>query len=149
MRDAEDLKELFAPFAAISAKRMFSGHGVYADGLCFALHLRGEIYLKTDAITDARFAEAGAEPFVYNGHRGEVKVMSYRRLLPAAYDDPEELKFWCGLAFDAARRAFEIKAAKKTKARGAAKSAVGSSKRPAAARSRKVAARPARKGAER
>src|SRR5579883_140146 len=55
--DAEGLKELFAPFAPVSVKRMFSGHGVYADGVCFALNLRGDIFLKADSLTEQRFAE--------------------------------------------------------------------------------------------
>ena len=33
--DAEGLKELFAPFGPVAVKRMFGGHGVYADGLVF------------------------------------------------------------------------------------------------------------------
>ena len=34
--DREALEELFAPFAVVSARRMFSGHSVYFDGLCLA-----------------------------------------------------------------------------------------------------------------
>ncbi|HXW20503.1 MAG TPA: TfoX/Sxy family protein [Roseiarcus sp.] len=110
--DAEALKELFEPFAAVSVRRMFSGYGVYADGLCFALNLRGGVFLKADGLTEARFIAAGSEPFVYEGRRGAVTVMSYWRLLPSAYDDPDELKMWCGLAFEAARRGAAIKADK-------------------------------------
>jgi DNA transformation protein and related proteins len=118
--DADALKELFEPFAAVSVRRMFSGYGVYADGLCFALNLRGEVYLKADRASEARFAGAGSEPFVYDGHRGKVTVLSYWRLPPTAYDDPEELKAWCALAMGAARRAFEIK-----KMKGNAKAGAG------------------------
>lgn len=110
--DAEGLKDLFAPFAPVSVKRMFSGHGVYAEGLCFALDLRGDIFLKADEATKARFAAAGSEPFVYEGHRGKVTAMSYWRLPANAYDDPDELKAWCGLAMEAARRAAAVKEAK-------------------------------------
>ena len=46
--DAEGLKEIFEPFGAVSVKRMFGGHGVYADGLCFAIEAGGEVYLKVD-----------------------------------------------------------------------------------------------------
>jgi DNA transformation protein and related proteins len=121
--DAEGLKELFAPFAAVSLKRMFSGHGVYTDGICFALHLRDDIYLKTDAETQARFEAAKSEPFAYDGHRGRVTVTSYWRLPPGAYDDPDELKDWCGLAVQAARRFATAKAAKAGKRMKIAKAA--------------------------
>ena len=110
--DADGLKELFAPFAPVSVKRMFSGHGVYADGVCFALNLRGDIFLKADSLTEQRFAAAGSQPFVYEGRRGTVTVLSYWRLVPGAYDDPDELKAWCGLAMAAARRAAAAKQAK-------------------------------------
>ena len=112
MRDAEGLKELFEPFAPVSLKRMFSGYGIYADGVCFALNLRGDVFLKVDEETEPRFAAAGSEPFVYGGHRGKVTVMSYWRLVSAAYDDPDELKSWCGLAMAAARRAAALKQAR-------------------------------------
>jgi DNA transformation protein and related proteins len=121
--DAEGLKGLFAPFAPVSLKRMFSGHGVYADGVCFALHLRHDIYLKTDAETQARFEAAGSEPFVYDGVRGKVTVTSYWRLPPGAYDDPDELKDWCGLALQAARRFAAVKAMKAGKRMKIAKAA--------------------------
>jgi len=98
---------------------MFSGYSVYAEGLCFALKLRGEVYLKADRASEARFAAAGSEPFVYDGRRGKVTVMSYWRLPPTAFDDPEELRAWCALAMEAARRAFEIKKVKKIAKAGA------------------------------
>jgi DNA transformation protein and related proteins len=123
--DAEGLKDLFAPFAAVSLKRMFSGHGVYADGVCFALHLRDDIYLKADKETQARFEAAKSEPFAYDGHRGKVTVTSYWRLPPEAYDDPDELKDWSALALQAARRfaaAKAMKAGNKMKIAKAAKS---------------------------
>jgi DNA transformation protein and related proteins len=40
--DADGLKALFEPFGSVAVKRMFSGHGVYADGLCFAISLRAK-----------------------------------------------------------------------------------------------------------
>jgi DNA transformation protein and related proteins len=132
--DAHGLKELFEPFGAVSLKRMFSGHGVYAEGVCFALHLRGDIYLKTDAETQSRFEAAKSEPFAYDGHRGRVTVTSYWRLPAGAYDDPDELKDWCGLALQAARRfaaAKAMKAGKRMTTDGGARSAKGRARGPA------------------
>jgi DNA transformation protein and related proteins len=131
--DASGLKELFAPFALVSVKRMFSGYGVYADGICFALNLRGDVFLKADEQTEARFAAAGSKPFVYDGHRGKVTVTSYWRLAPSAYDDPDELKSWCGLAMEAARRAAAVKEARSARRlakaeKGRAKPAKGGAK---------------------
>jgi DNA transformation protein and related proteins len=130
--DAEGLKELFEPFGAVSVRRMFSGHGVYADGVCFALNLRGDIFLKVDEKTEKRFAEAGSEPFAYTGHRGKVTVMSFWRLSPSAYDDPDELKTWCALAMEAARRAAAVKQARR------ARKQAQSGKKPAKKTAKKV-----------
>jgi DNA transformation protein len=83
---------------------MFGGSGVFADGLCFAIAIRGEVYLKTDVETRALFAAAGSAPFVY-ARRGEPSETSYWRLIAEAYDDPDLVKHWGGLGLAAARRA--------------------------------------------
>jgi DNA transformation protein len=109
--DAEGLKELFEPFGVVNLKRMFSGYGVYAGGSCFALALRGEVYLRTDEKSAAALAAAGSAPFAYQ--RGEKLITTNLWRLPAAaYDDPDELKTWSASALAAARRIEEAKAQK-------------------------------------
>ncbi|MFO1103590.1 MAG: TfoX/Sxy family protein [Methylocystis sp.] len=102
--DRARIEELFAPFAAVSAKRMFSGHGVYADGLFFAIEAGGEIYLKADRHSAARFREAGSRPFVYQGKNRPI-TLSYWSLPDRALEDPDELVFWAKSAVEAALRA--------------------------------------------
>jgi len=109
--DAEGLKELFEPFGPVTVKRTFSGHGIYADGWCFALSLRGEIYLRTDEQSAAAFEAAGSGPFVYQ-RRDKAITTNLRRLPASAYDDEDELKRWSALALDVARRLGEAKAGK-------------------------------------
>jgi DNA transformation protein len=106
--DREGLEELFAPFAVVTVRRMFSGHGVYADGVCFALSIGGDVYLKIDAETQAAFAAADSRPFVYTARGREVRV-GYWLLPPAAFDDEDELRLWASLALAAARRAAAAK----------------------------------------
>ena len=106
--DRAGLEELFAPFAVVSVRRMFGGHGVYADGLCFALEIGGEVYLKADAETESAFADAGSDPFVYAA-RGREVSLGYWRLLASAYDDEDELKRWAALGLGAAERAAAAK----------------------------------------
>ena len=129
--DREGLQELFAPFAAVSVRRVFSGHGVYAEGLCFALALRGEIFIKTDAETEAEFVAAGSQPFVYTARGRDVRVGSYWRLVASAYDDEDEVRRWSALGLAAARRVASAKAAK---AKGE-KPPLKAAKRPSRARS--------------
>ncbi len=107
--DADDLKALFAPIGPVSVKRMFGGHGVYADGLCFALEHDGEIYFKADDAAKAVYAEAGSAPFVHTS-KGKPMTMAYWRLVASAYDDEDELKRWAELARRAARLAAAAKA---------------------------------------
>ena len=97
--DAEGLKALFEPVGTVSVKRMFGGHGVYLDGLCFAVESGGEVYLKGDDQAKTVFADAGSAPFVYTA-RGK----------PMTYDDSDKLKRWSALAIEAARRAAAAKA---------------------------------------
>ena len=112
--DAEALEELFAPFGAVTVKRMFGGHGIWADGLCFAIQGEGEVYLKVDDVSKAEFVAAGSKPFVYDA-KGKEMTMAYWRLVAGAYDDEDELKRWAGLGLAAARRAALAKAKPKTK----------------------------------
>ncbi|MGA2485843.1 MAG: TfoX/Sxy family protein [Roseiarcus sp.] len=114
--DREELEELFAPFAAVSVRRMFSGHGVYFDGLCFALSLGGDVYLKVDAETQAAFAAVDSRPFVYTARGREVRV-GYWLAPPTAFDDEDELRRWASLAVAAAHRAAAKRTAKRQKAR--------------------------------
>jgi DNA transformation protein len=114
--DAEGLKALFEPVGTVSVKRMFGGHNVHLDGLCFAIQSGGEVYLKGDAQSKTVFAEAGSTPFVYAA-RGKPTTTSYWRLPASAYDDSDELKRWSALAIEAARRAAAAKA-KPARAKG-------------------------------
>jgi DNA transformation protein len=141
--DADGLRELFEPFAPVSVKRIFSGYGVYAEGVCFAPNLRGDVFLRADNLTEARFAEAGSAPFVYDGHRGRVTVTSYWRLVASAYDDPDELKSWCALAMEAAGRAAAVKEARRARRLAKAKepSSVAKKKPAKVATSKKSARR--------
>ena len=107
--DAEGLKDLFEPIGAVSVKRMFGGHGVYLDGLCFAIQSGGEVYLKSDDEAKQLHQDAGSAPFVYTA-RGKPMATSYWRLLASAYDDSDELKRWSALALAAARRVAAAKA---------------------------------------
>ncbi|HTR12488.1 MAG TPA: TfoX/Sxy family protein [Roseiarcus sp.] len=118
--NADDLKELFAPLGAVAVKRMFGGHGVYADGLCFAIEIGGEAFLKTDEETRATFQAAGSSPFLYNA-RGKLMTTSFWRLPLSAYDEPDELRRWAALGLEAARRAAAAKAKPKGRGKAASK----------------------------
>jgi DNA transformation protein len=113
--DAEALKALFEPFGSVTVKRMFGGTGIYAEGLCFAIELKGEVFLKTDAVSQPDFFAVGSTPFVYVA-KGQARPTSYWSLPAGAHEDGDELRRWASAGLEAARRAADAKA-KPTKAK--------------------------------
>ena len=121
--DAEALKALFEPFGPVTVRRMFGGSGIYAEGLCFAIELKGQVFLKTDALSRANFSAAGSAPFIYAA-KGKSRPTSYWSLPTAAHEDDDELRRWASMGLEAARRAATAKAqpkAKRPKGRAEAK----------------------------
>jgi DNA transformation protein and related proteins len=106
--DAEFIRDLFAQFRPIAVRRMFSGAGLFADGLMFGLVIRDVIYLKADATTVADFEREGSGPFTYSRDKSTGRpsrhALPYWRLPERLYDDPDELALWAGRAFAVAER---------------------------------------------
>ena len=105
--DRDFLIDLFAPFGPVTIRRMFSGFGISADGINFAMALRGSLYLRADERNIPRFEAEGAKPFQYQTRLKQVTVGSYWQLPERLYDDPDELAGWARDALAAAKRAVE------------------------------------------
>ena len=101
--DPDHLIELFAAFGRVTVRRMFSGFGIYADGIMFGLVARDVVYLKADDTSSAAFAREGQGPFTYEAKGGKRVIMSYWRLPDRLYDDPDELAEWARVALAVAR----------------------------------------------
>lgn len=101
----EDLEDFFAPFLRVTLKRMFGGHGIYAEGRIIAIEADGEIFLKVDEVTRGFFESHGSMPFTYEKQAGQQAVMSYFRVPAEAYDDDRLKRACLEAALDAARRA--------------------------------------------
>lgn len=104
----EHLLELMAPLAAsigpVTAKRMFGGHGLFYDGLMFALVSGGQCYLKADAATLPRFEAEGSVPFRYQSARREVTMRHYLSLPAACLESSSAMTPWARMAVEAALR---------------------------------------------
>lgn len=109
---AQLMSEMFAPMGRITIRKMFSGGGIYCDGLMFGLIARDSVYLKSDAGSRHRFEFEGMGPFVFQG-RGKTVVLSYWRMPERLFDDAEEALDWGREAMRAARMAAVAKAKKK------------------------------------
>jgi DNA transformation protein len=102
--DPEFITELFSGFGPVSVRRMFSGAGVFADGLMIALVVDGVIYLKADDSFIPLFEREGQAPFSYKTRDGERTLNSYWRMPERLYDEPDEVAQWARLALAAAQR---------------------------------------------
>lgn len=106
--DPDFIRDLFASFGPVTVRRMFSGVGIFADGLMFGLIVRDVIYLKVDDSNVADFEREGCAPFTYTrgkkSGRPSQYALPYWRLPERLYDDPEELAAWAQRAFAIAER---------------------------------------------
>ena len=105
--DRDFLTDLFSAFGPVTLRRMFSGYGISADGINFALALRAGLYFRADETTIPQFEAEGSKPFQYQQRStGKiVTVNSYWELPARLFDDSEELTGWAKAALAAAQRA--------------------------------------------
>ncbi len=140
--------ELLGPFGTVATRRMFGGHGVYLDGLMFAIVSGDTLYLKADEMNRIEFEQAGCEMFSY-ARKGKRATLGFYRAPEDAMESPELMLPWARTAYAAALR---VNAKKQVaeQAHAAAKIARPANKKPAAKPAGKKAAkkkttRPARR----
>ncbi|MDX3971048.1 MAG: TfoX/Sxy family protein [Bradyrhizobium sp.] len=136
--DREFLIDLFADFGPVTIRKMFSGYGISADGVNFALSLRAGLFFRADETTIPDFEAEGSKPFQYQTRAKTVMVNSYWELPARLFDDSAELAQWARAALAAAQRA-------KVKKRPKAKKAAAKKAKPKKPVAKK---RPARKTAK-
>jgi DNA transformation protein and related proteins len=142
--DRDFLMDLFSDFGPVTIRPMFSGFGISADGINFAMALRAGLYFRADDQTIPQFEAEGSQPFQYQTRTKTVTVSSYWQLPARLFDDPDELTGWARAALAAAQRAAVKKGPKarkpgKTAAKKAATSREVPKQRKAAKKSRSKA----------
>ncbi|MBT8197628.1 MAG: TfoX/Sxy family protein, partial [Acidimicrobiia bacterium] len=86
-----------APLGDVTIRKMFGGHGVFADGDMFALvDSAGNPFLRADEMTSGPFEAAGSAR-----HGG----MPYWSIPPAVLDNDDDLVAWARIALGVARAA--------------------------------------------
>jgi DNA transformation protein len=96
--------ELMQTLGPVEARRMFGGHGLFIDGLMFALVADATLYLKVDAQTVAQYTDQGLEPFTYL-RRGKVCALRYYQPPEVVLEDQQQMRLWGNQAVDVALRA--------------------------------------------
>jgi DNA transformation protein and related proteins len=99
------IKEQLSGFGPVTVRRMFSGAGIFRDGLMFALIADETLYFKADPASQGEFEALSLPPFAYGARGGKRTVMSYWRAPEACLDDRDEMAEWARKAFAAALRA--------------------------------------------
>jgi len=102
--------DLMQSVGPVNAKGMFGGHGIFLDGLMFALVADSVLYLKADKEIIPQFEQKGLDAFSY-ARQGKEFRMSYYQAPEEVLEDAEEMNVWANKAYGAALRA----AAKKRK----------------------------------
>jgi DNA transformation protein len=96
--------DLMQSIGPVYAKRMFGGHGIFLDGLMFALVADGALYLKADSESEGEFRSIGLGPFSYR-KKGKEATLSYFMAPEETLEDHEQMSAWARKAYDAALRA--------------------------------------------
>lgn len=90
-------------FGPMAIRRMFSGAGLFRDGLMFALVARDALYFKVGDANRAAYLAAGAKPFTYQRLGATATLTSYYEVPASVLDDPDVLAEWARAACSAAR----------------------------------------------
>ena len=112
--DPDFIIDLFSGLGPVTVRRMFSGSGVFDDGLMIALVADGVIYLKADDSFTPLFEREQQRPFSYKTRDGKRTLTSYWRMPERLYDEPDEFAEWARHAMATARRA-AVKTSKRRK----------------------------------
>jgi DNA transformation protein and related proteins len=99
------VKDQLAPLGPIVSRRMFSGAGIYCDGVIFALILGDTLYFKVDDGNRSAYQAEGLSPFSYQSRGRTVVIGAYWRVPERLFDDPDEMVAWARAALAAAGRA--------------------------------------------
>jgi DNA transformation protein and related proteins len=89
----------------VTSRRMFSGAGLYCDGVIFALVLRDTLYFKVDDANREAYQAERLAPFRYAARGRMVEIGAYWQVPDRLFDDPEEMVAWARAAVAAGQRA--------------------------------------------
>ena len=98
------LRDAMQEIRGVTARAMFGGHGIYKDGVIFAIIVKDELYLKADEKNLSEYKKRGSEPFSYEGKNKKMVAMSYWRLPAEVLEDREMLADWVEASVAASRR---------------------------------------------
>ena len=99
------MDDLLADIEGVKAKPMFGGHGIYKNGVIFAIIAEGQLYFKVDAQMEGDYRKLGSRPFTYTMPNRKSMTMSYWLLPTDIMENRSELPLWVNAAVMASKRA--------------------------------------------
>jgi DNA transformation protein len=96
------VKDLLGDFGPVTARRMFSGAGLYESGVMFGLVIDDVLYLKADEAFAKKFVAEDMKPFSYTA-AGKCVSTSYWRVPERLLEDPDDMRSWAEQALRVAR----------------------------------------------
>lgn len=109
------LIDQLGPLAKVRSRRMFSGVGLYADDIFFALVMDDTLYFKVDDANRGDYLARGCAQFRPYPNEPDKYSMSYFAVPAEVIEDEDELRSWARKARAAAASAQLLKAARKHK----------------------------------
>lgn len=85
-------EDLLGHIDGVYLRAMFSGFGLYKEGIMAGLVIDDELYLKVDDSNKAEYEEMGSVPFSYERKDGKVIALSFWRVPFNVLEDREKLE---------------------------------------------------------
>lgn len=89
----EYVLDLLSHCGSITSRAMFGGHGIYKNGVIFAIIAHDELYFKVDKSNIDLYKKLGSETFTFETN-SRVSVMSYWKVPLLIMEDEAKLKDW-------------------------------------------------------
>ena len=86
--------DLLSGFRDVRARAMFGGHGLYKDGVLFAILVKDRLYFKVDETNKKDYVKKGCHPFTYRASGKKRVSMSYWEVPVEILEDREEMSRW-------------------------------------------------------
>lgn len=87
--------------SGVTSRAMFSGFGLYKDGIIFGIIAENELYFKVDDSNRVDYEKCGMKPFTYQMPGGKLYQMSYYQVPEEIREQKHEVTRWVQKAVEA------------------------------------------------
>lgn len=99
------MHDILGHIDGVSAKSMFSGWGIYLDGVIIGIIAEGEFYMKANKEAVIKYKKQGLYPFTYTGHKGKIHELAYMSVPLETLEDRDKITERVYESFDISKKA--------------------------------------------